>query len=75
MEDPLELEQSKQNSILHSSITIPEAIKRINLHLKSQKILRDRTIQRELVAADAKDQQQSIELKSLANMSEIEEFA
>lgn len=75
--DPLYEQHLHEDQIMHSSITIPEAMRRMNMHLKSTSYMRDQNIQNQIksLRQDEDQDDSTIHLKTISNMLEVEEYA
>jgi hypothetical protein len=48
LEDPMHQQHTKAEHIMHTSLTIPEAMKRLNLQLQTQTARRDENVQKQI---------------------------
>lgn len=75
LEDPLYHKGDKTEHILHSSLTIPEAMKRLNLQLKTQAARRDESVQMQIRGLRDEHPDTARQLKHLTNIVQIQEYS
>lgn len=75
LEDPVHQQSSHAEHVLHTSLTIPEAMKRLNLRLQTQGAKRGEKVRSQIRGLREEQPDAARPLKRLANVLEIEEYA